>query len=136
MISYILQQVNYFKDLYLGKTDKGKKRSSKWPKVRVEHLKKHPVCELCGGSEKVEVHHLVPYSVAPKLELEKWNLFTLCESLKNGVNCHLWFGHAGRYVTFNSNCVEDVKEWKRKVKEARECKEEARALEARNEKEN
>ena len=129
MINYLLQQVSNLKDLFVGKTERGKKRSSKWPKVRAEHLKGNPKCELCGGLEKIEVHHIIPYSVAPKLELEEWNLITLCESSKNGVNCHLWFGHAGRYTTFNPSCIEDVKEWREKVKEAKRCKEEARALE-------
>jgi hypothetical protein len=73
------------------------KRSSQWPRVRAEHLKNNPFCIVCGGKDKIEVHHIIPFSVAPHMELDKDNLATLCESKKQGINCHLYIGHCGDY---------------------------------------
>lgn len=52
-------------------------RSPKWPAVRAEHLKDHPICEVCGAT-KVEVHHIKPFHLRRDLELERSNLITLC----------------------------------------------------------
>ena len=77
------------------------KRSSKWRKVRKIHLKDNPRCAVCGLKTKVEVHHAVPFSVDPTLELEPKNLITLCENKKWGINCHLLVGHRSNYRNFN-----------------------------------
>lgn len=62
-------------------------RSSKWPKLRAEHLSKYPACEACGKSDSLHVHHIVPISVNPKMELDANNLWTLCKY------CHFRIGH-------------------------------------------
>lgn len=108
MIEWLL---NLFEDRTFGA-----KRSPLWREVRRQHLQKHPVCELCGSSEKIEVHHIFPVNIAPEKELDADNLITLCESGKNGIVCHRAFGHLGDYRNFNKYVVEDVEVWSRKLR--------------------
>ena len=68
----------------------GAKRSSRWPAVRNAWIKDHPTCACCGGTDSLEVHHKIPFHVAPMLELDGLNLITLCESKRQ---CHLRVGH-------------------------------------------
>lgn len=68
-------------------------RSPHWSAVRAAHLKQHPACAACGGTEALEVHHCLPYHIFPELELAESNLTTLCE--KTGHDCHFVFGHGG-----------------------------------------
>ena len=104
------------KDLLQGKVPiNSPTRSSRWPKVRNEHLQKHPVCEVCGGVKNLNVHHIKPYNHYPELELDPNNLITLCEAEKKGVNCHLWFGHLGNFKNINPNVVNDSAAWKVKL---------------------
>lgn len=95
------------KDLIQGKVPSGTRRAKEWRFVRSNHLAFNPVCEACGGKEKLEVHHIIPFHVAPELELVPSNLITLCESKKKGVNCHLFVGHGGDYRSYR----EDVHVW-------------------------
>lgn len=55
------------------------RRSPHWSTVRKAHLEKHPACEVCGATAKLEVHHKLPFHLHPALELEGSNLITLCE---------------------------------------------------------
>jgi len=104
------------KDKLSGKIPKGKKRSKNWRKVRREHLKNNPICAICHGKKKLEVHHIIPFHLAPELEEKKSNLITLCERKKYGINCHLLVGHLGNYRRANPNCSSDVMVWNRKIK--------------------
>src|SRR3990167_9872544 len=88
----------------------GAARSPQWPKVRAEHLKKFPNCALCGGNKVIEVHHIQPFHLKLELELEFSNLITLCEEGKNGVTCHLHYGHLGNYRSFNKDVITDTNE--------------------------
>lgn len=97
------------------KVPKGAKRSSKWPKVRKEHLKKNPTCAVCGGKKKLEVHHVKCFHLHPDLELDPSNFITLCENKKDGINCHLLVGHLGSYKSFNENAPTDAKFWYDKI---------------------
>lgn len=103
------------KDRIQGKAPKGAKRSSKWRKLRKRHLKAHPTCCVCGSKIKVEVHHLVPFHIAPDKELDLDNLMTLCERKKYGINCHLLIGHLGNYRRVNFSCQIDAMVWKLKL---------------------
>lgn len=107
--------IKYLKDVIQGKAPKGKKRSSKWRKVRKAFLKKHPLCEVCWSHKKVEVHHIIPFHVDPSLELEEHNLVTLCENKKYGVNCHLLVGHLGNYRKYNESVMTDAYLWNNKI---------------------
>lgn len=106
--------LKHIKDRLQGKVPAGAKRSSKWPKVRAEHLEKNPNCAVCGSSKNLDVHHCTPFHKAPSKELAPSNLITLCEG--NGVNCHITFGHLGNFRSFNVNVKEDAKIWNQKLK--------------------
>lgn len=75
-------------------------RSSRWPKVRDEFLKRHPKCEACGRDHNLAVHHVVPFHEHPEWELlevlpdGRQQFITLCvgDGSPNS-NCHLIFGH-------------------------------------------
>jgi 5-methylcytosine-specific restriction endonuclease McrA len=107
--------IQRIKDIIQGKIKLRDRRSSKWPRIRNIHLKEKPKCAACGGRKKLEVHHIKPFNKYPELELEPSNLITLCESKKNGVNCHLLFGHLGNYKTINPTALEDVLTWFNKI---------------------
>lgn len=104
-------------DAMAGKAPLRAKRSPQWRKVRKEAIAKHPYCAACGGVEKLEVHHIVPFHVDPTLELEPSNLIVLCESGNGGVICHLHYGHLGNYQFTNKSVVLDADTWLRKFME-------------------
>ncbi|SRR6266496_550254 len=66
-------------------------RSPKWPAVRSRWLKQQPVCQVCDRTNKLEVHHIIPFHIDPSLELHPTNFITLCESA--GACCHYIVGH-------------------------------------------
>lgn len=103
------------KDRIQGKAPKGARRSSKWRGIRDAHLQLNPRCEICGRTKSVEVHHIMPFSIAPDLELNPANLITLCESKKNGINCHLLIGHLGSYRRYNPSAKADALYWRAKL---------------------
>lgn len=98
-----------------GREQFGVKRNSKWSAVRKRFLVDNGSCAVCGGKYKLEVHHIVPYHIAPELELEPSNMVTLCESKFYGVNCHLFVGHLGNFRRCNPSVVSDAKLWKDKL---------------------
>lgn len=108
--------IKHLVDAAKGKHPLSAARSSHWPTVRKQHLAFHPTCELCGGSAKLEVHHIRPFHLHPDLELEPSNLITLCEADKDGVNCHLLFGHLGNFKSFNVEVITDSTHWSEKIK--------------------
>ena len=112
----MLNFYDVIKDKIQGKAPKGTRRSGKWRKVRKMHLKKQPDCQICGLRRKVEVHHVIPFHVAPHLELRPENLVTLCENKKYGINCHLLIGHLGNYRKFNTDFQMDAVVWNMKLR--------------------
>lgn len=108
--------VNHVIDVIQNKTTVKKIRSSKWASVRAAHLQNHPTCAACDGTSSLEVHHIKPFHLQPELELDPTNLITLCESKKNGVNCHLLFGHLGSFRSYNVESVQDSAVWNDKLK--------------------
>jgi len=109
--------IDRIKDAIQGKVPLSLKRSDHWPTVRKNHLLVQPTCVLCGGTDKLNVHHILPFHLHPDLELNPSNLITLCESLKHGVNCHLLFGYLGNFKNVNPSVVADVGIWAAKLKE-------------------
>lgn len=91
-------------------------RSGHWPTVRKEHLEAHPACEVCGGLEKLEVHHIHPFHLHPDLELNPNNLVTLCE-VDPLLNCHRIFGHLDNFRGWNPDVIEDAKDWRKKFQQ-------------------
>lgn len=110
----IKELINNIQDKIKGKVPSGVKRSDRWPEVRSEHLKMEPICQCCGGKNKLQVHHKKPFHLNPELELNPNNLITLCEDGSH--NCHILFGHLRNFKSYNPNVVEDVKTWVDKVK--------------------
>jgi len=103
------------KDRIQGKAEKGDKRSGKWRKVRAKHLETNGKCYCCGLKTKLEVHHIIPFNLAPDLELNPENLITLCENRKWGITCHLLVGHLGNYKRINSSVAVDAMTWRMKL---------------------
>jgi len=108
--------INHLIDVARGKHPLDLPRSGHWPTVRKYHLQMHPVCEVCGGSQKLEVHHIRPFHLHPELELSPSNLITLCEANKGGANCHLFVGHLGNFKSFNIAVMSDAASWAGKIK--------------------
>lgn len=90
-------------------------RSSQWRRVRAEHLKKEPVCQACGRSRELDVHHVIPVSFDPNKELDPNNLITLCSS-----PCHIVFGHFMNYHCYNKDVRKMVADY-RKALDKRKC---------------
>ena len=78
---------------------KRKTRSPKWHAVQKAAIAAHPRCAACGGTTRLQVHHIQPYHLHPELELDPANLVVLCASVKN---CdHLHIGHGGNFRAWN-----------------------------------
>jgi len=107
--------IKHLVDAAKGKHPVAAKRSSRWPTIRKHHLTLNPACAVCGGTEKLEVHHIRPFHLHPELELDPNNLVTLCEANKGGVNCHLFTGHLGNFKSFNVDVVADAARWSDKI---------------------
>ena len=73
------------------------KRSTHWPTVEKHFLETHPTCAACGGKERLNVHHCVPFHLDSSLELDVNNLITLCMGEKE---CHLKIGHGGSFKQY------------------------------------
>ncbi len=98
-----------------GKHPLSARRSPEWRKVRAAHLEVHPYCMVCGGNQRIEVHHIEPFHLHPERELDRTNLITLCESGHEGANCHLHYGHLGDFHSFNVDVIEDTQTWSGKI---------------------
>ena len=85
-------------------------RSSKWRTVRKEHLEYQSYCQACGRTKDLEVHHIVPVSVDPDLELDPDNLITLCAS-----PCHLVHGHFMSWKRWNPTVKRDCDNYRFKL---------------------
>lgn len=85
-------------------------RSPQWRTIRNIHIENHPECEACGTKEDLEVHHVVPYNVDKSKELDPSNLVTLC-----GKHCHFIFGHLCDWKSWNTNVLEDCKNYRNKI---------------------
>jgi hypothetical protein len=88
----------------------GSKRSSLWRKIRNQHINIHPNCAVCGKTHNLQVHHIVPFSQDPDLELSPYNLITLCRKH------HLLFGHLGWWSSWNDTVVYDSRRMFLKIK--------------------
>lgn len=113
-----MELLTHISDVAAGKTTLFNPRSSEWPKVRKEHLRLNPVCAVCEGTEKLQVHHIKSFSTHPELELQPSNLITLCES--GGSNHHLLFGHLDNFKRINPEVVSDCANWSNKIKSSKE----------------
>lgn len=89
-------------------------RSPKWPAVERAHLLRQPACAVCGRKDNVSVHHKKPFHLFPEHELDPENLITLCEE---PLHHHLWYGHLGRWQSYNETVEHDAAKWYKKASE-------------------
>lgn len=115
--SLMLASLTHLKDRLTGRVPKGYKRSPYWRHVRKTHLKKpgNEFYVVCGSAVKLEVHHIIPFHVAPELELDPRNLATVCRRKKYGIHCHLLIGHLGNYKRYNEYFRKDAEIWSDKL---------------------
>lgn len=95
--------LNFIRSIFTDRTF-GQARSSGWSKVRAEHIRQQPECQVCGKKGLIvnnPVHHIQPFWKYRERELEKSNLITLC-SLH-----HLEWGHLFSFKSYNL----EIKEW-------------------------
>lgn len=93
-----------------------RQRSGQWRHLREEHLKKQPQCAACGRTRNLIVHHIVPVSFDPTLELDPDNLLTLCET-----PCHIVFGHFFSYHCYNRDVRRTTADFYRALAFYRKC---------------
>ena len=90
-----------------------KPRDPKWQALEKAHLKIEPGCIFCGRRDGVEVHHVKPYHLYPREELDPANLATLC---RKGGNHHLWEGHLGDFEKgYNLHVREQAQAYRQRV---------------------
>jgi 5-methylcytosine-specific restriction enzyme A len=95
-------------------TIEGIPRSSQWPKVRREHLKREPLCQWDFCTNNIEVHHIKPFHIDVMLELDTNNLITLCDCTNH--RCHIDIGHLGNFRTgYNLNVRSDCEAHKKSL---------------------
>jgi len=87
-------------------------RSGKWPGVRTQFLKMNPFCAACGSTEKLEVHHEIPYHLDRSKELDFENMITLC--MGSG-RCHFVHGHLLNWRSHNRDVRMDSVRYYRKI---------------------
>lgn len=88
-------------------------RSSGWGKLRKAFVKAFPECAVCGRDRTLEVHHKKDFSNNKELELEWYNLITLCK------RCHLLIGHLNYWKSINPTVQDDCIWLNHKIKNRR-----------------
>jgi len=101
-------------DRVQGKAPAGARRAGGWSAFRRQFMQMRPICEVCGRKRGLEAHHVIPFHVAPDLELEIHNLVALCR------RCHLLIGHLGGWSRVNLDVLADVTALRFKIDQARE----------------
>lgn len=91
------------------------RRRPQWSKLAARHLAAYPYCAACGSRTHLAVHHVVPVHVDESKELDESNLITLCEG--NTINCHLWIGHLGHWLSWNEFVWFDAANFLRRIKD-------------------
>ena len=73
--------------------------STQWQlsKAKKEYVKKHNTCAICGHTENLEVHHIIPVHIDTSKALDHSNFITLCDWRNHG--CHYVFGHFRNFRT-------------------------------------
>lgn len=101
-----------------GRSPAGARRSSQWRGVRDAFLA-GKVCAVCGGQRCLVAHHVIPFHIAPDLELDPENLLPLCEAERYGLNCHQFIGHLGNWSEMNVNVLADAAYWQMRLLQCR-----------------
>lgn len=91
-------------------------RSGEWSTLRKRVLELQPWCSVCRSTTNVQVHHMLPFHLDPKKELDPGNLIPLCEGSDGWFgrwNCHFVVGHLGRSWSNYDKDVEHVTDYLR-----------------------
>lgn len=72
-------------------------------KAMNEYKKEHPVCELTGSKNGVQIHHIIPIWANPALAADKDNMI----ALSTKANIHL-MAHNGNYGKFYVSNIKDI----------------------------
>lgn len=81
-------------------------RSDHWPTVRKHFVEANPTCAACGSDKHLQVHHVIPFHIDGKMELDPSNFITLCMNDTPLQRCHFEVGHHGNW----KNVVPTVRE--------------------------
>jgi len=84
-------------------------RASGWSALSRKYREENPHCAVCGTLQNVEVHHVIPYHIDPQLELQEFNLISLCR------HDHFLFGHLGSWHSYNREVRADAAEMRGKI---------------------
>lgn len=82
--------------LFGGKTF-GATRAKGWRRFREANIENY--CRYCDSFVLLELHHIIPFNVAPEKELDKDNVVTLCRW------CHFKLGHFCDWWSWNENIL-------------------------------
>lgn len=108
---YECAMINWLKQWWQGEDREfGVARSPLWNYFRNKHIEQNPLCAVCDTKEDCAVHHIIPFTVNPHLELKPENFLTLCREH------HLWIGHLGSFRSYNIDVIEDAKIMNTKIK--------------------
>ena len=88
----------------------GSERSSDQSKVRKGFIAKNNKCAACGKKTGLHVHHIQPFQLRPDLELEEFNLITLC------ADHHFHMAHLMDQKSQNNDIVKDSSYFLNKIK--------------------
>lgn len=105
-MSSLLERVRHaFRVWQSRRREKAKARSPHWAALRDDVIRRQKLCEACCGTRELQVHHVVPVSVDPRLELVRSNLMVLC---MGRLECHLRIGHGDDWSSWNPLVREQV----------------------------
>jgi len=86
--------LSFFQDRTFGQA-----RHSGWNDFRRTYIKDR--CEVCGSKYFRELHHVIPFTVRPDMELFPSNVVTLCRKH------HFEWGHLFSFKSYNV----DINRW-------------------------
>ncbi len=91
----------------------GLPRDPQWESLEKATVKAQPFCSCCGATDKLEVHHILPFAWpgGRVLELVKSNLVVLCRP------CHFLFGHLKDWKSCNPSVVADAAAMANKIQQ-------------------
>ena len=80
----------------------GQQRSPKWDSWLKAFLRGKS-CIVCGQTDGLTGHHVIPFHLRPDLELDAGNVVPICSD-----RCHLLIGHLNDYTLDNPTVREDA----------------------------
>ena len=90
MIAWLLQILGVKRDYGLMAAGLGAARDPGWEKLEKQLRVEWPTCECCGQPTE-QIHHILPFHKARRLELCRDNLAAVCQP------CHFRIAHGGNW---------------------------------------